>query len=868
MCKGNGELSLRTVWQNLVLGINRRGYSSSGKVEDGCVMGWTGCTDTILHATIVSYVVHKAKMRGILHTKESAYSYELIDDSVLDLQLDALADLAADRVSRFLELMVEHYASLGLEIDRVKTIMSTVKMTFLNRVFSCGAEVLTPAKVAAKVDREITRRFSSILEQIAALFTSASSASARAKHEVVALLIGARKRKEISDGIRDKDKFFRFLPAYLSSTCESFPLVNNATAFTRRYREEFYIFVEVLSVPGEQKTNMYWGRAEVPHRDLHVKPVARDQISLGSHIPGVRNLMRAHVMICSSKREADSMAAAWLKMPSRAWVGNDNLFKDVIIPTTVIANTKSILSQFRVVNAAIFAYPNTQGIVNVDASSLLGITVREIARLFHGLLEPGQVRHYAEDLQFSLVPNTPILASDISDDVQRAIEGMPHYVEGEIEEPEQVSMAVDVSNIFADPTDLPVMFRHLLYPTQGPLPLRPPRRTSSVGFDVKPHDEQPAPREPGDELRDLEYVTDRLTAMVSVLRNHTAAVFGNVIVHLPHHEALAEFLMVTGFPTGNINAEMPGTLMLASFALVLPFDSDLADMAKRNAKVYWERAVKDSLKSFINLVSGVRVPMTWDPSAKYRDVMLDILGFDSPVDEAINAPVGFLQKTHDFWNVCEYVIYMYLRIRNYLSRSHVPVEQAAVMQRAPEVGMGLDEFSGMFQREEHPSSQFGDKTLYYSYIASRGLPFGPVSSAYASSRIAQIMDEQQISREEFWDRYYLADYVLDNLAEDDDDTSTDVDTESTSQQHPESSPTVVERETDDSQQAGTEPSRYNFRPTRRVDYKKLARSNDIGSLGGVLHSARVFWSWFLPSYSLRVSWGSYCVHIALCSLFS
>lgn len=179
MCKGNGELSLRTVWQNLVLGINRRGYSSSGKVEDGCVMGWTGCTDTILHATIVSYVVHKAKMRGILHTKESAYSYELIDDSVLDLQLDALADLAADRVSRFLELMVEHYASLGLEIDRVKTIMSTVKMTFLNRVFSCGAEVLTPAKVAAKVDREITRRFSSILEQIAALFTSASSASAR-----------------------------------------------------------------------------------------------------------------------------------------------------------------------------------------------------------------------------------------------------------------------------------------------------------------------------------------------------------------------------------------------------------------------------------------------------------------------------------------------------------------------------------------------------------------------------------------------------------------------------------------------------------------------------------------------------------------
>lgn len=151
-------------------------------------------------------------------------------------------------------------------------------------------------------------------------------------------------------------------------------------------------------------------------------------------------------------------------------------------------------------------------------------------------------------------------APDISDDVQRAIEGMPHYVEGEIEEPEQVSMAVDVSNIFADPTDLPVMFRHLLYPTQGPLPLRPPRRTSSVGFDVKPHDEQPAPREPGDELRDLEYVTDRLTAMVSVLRNHTAAVFGNVIVHLPHHEALAEFLMVTGFPTGNINAEMPGTL--------------------------------------------------------------------------------------------------------------------------------------------------------------------------------------------------------------------------------------------------------------------------------------------------------------------
>ncbi|VDO95265.1 unnamed protein product [Heligmosomoides polygyrus] len=58
-----------------------------------------------------------------------------------------------------------------------------------------------------------------------------------------------------------------------------------------------------------------------------------------------------------------------------------------------------------------------------------------------------------------------------------------------------------------------------------------------------------------------------------------------------------------------------------------------------------------------------------------------------------------------------------------------------------------------------------------------------------------------------------------------DDTSIDVDTESTSQQHPESSPAVVEGKVKDSQPVDTELPRYNFRPTRRVDYRKLARSN-------------------------------------------
>ncbi|VDO85149.1 unnamed protein product [Heligmosomoides polygyrus] len=63
-----------------------------------------------------------------------------------------------------------------------------------------------------------------------------------------------------------------------------------------------------------------------------------------------------------------------------------------------------------------------------------------------------------------------------------------------------------------------------------------------------------------------------------------------------------------------------------------------------------------------------------------------------------------------------------------------------------------------------------------------------------------------------------------------DDSSIDVDTESTSQQHPESLPTVVEGEVEESQPLDTEPSRYNLRPTRRVDYRKLASLNAVKTI--------------------------------------
>lgn len=74
-------------------------------------------------------------------------------------------------------------------------------------MFTRSAEVLTPAKFAANVDRELTRRSSSVLEQVQSMFTSASSACARGADPIAYYTYAVHRYLMILNGTVDLSEF-------------------------------------------------------------------------------------------------------------------------------------------------------------------------------------------------------------------------------------------------------------------------------------------------------------------------------------------------------------------------------------------------------------------------------------------------------------------------------------------------------------------------------------------------------------------------------------------------------------------------------------------------------------------------------------
>jgi hypothetical protein len=73
---------------------------------------------------------------------------------------------------RGLEAMCKYYRKLGFEPDIVKTLMSKRKGHFLNRLYCDGHEVLTPAKIFARCDRDHERKLTTIHDRVNAVFGS------------------------------------------------------------------------------------------------------------------------------------------------------------------------------------------------------------------------------------------------------------------------------------------------------------------------------------------------------------------------------------------------------------------------------------------------------------------------------------------------------------------------------------------------------------------------------------------------------------------------------------------------------------------------------------------------------------------------
>lgn len=177
------------LWDRLRVFVDRRGIKEEAPLKEGNVQGWPATSDTTMHAHILIYWAYELKRRKILSEKELAYTLCLIDDAATVVALEGTLSGAKAKAEEARELLREMYAELGFEMDTVKSFFSAVKFVYLNELYWDGAQVAHATKTLMRVDKDHTRRFSSLPDKIAACQGVAASAVSQGADPVAAYLM-------------------------------------------------------------------------------------------------------------------------------------------------------------------------------------------------------------------------------------------------------------------------------------------------------------------------------------------------------------------------------------------------------------------------------------------------------------------------------------------------------------------------------------------------------------------------------------------------------------------------------------------------------------------------------------------------------
>ena len=122
---------------------------------------WEGLRyDCIFHSHILLYVTSKLRKRGIQTSIEGYEGKIMIVDALFCFFFSkkVTQEQKEMKCACIEEAITDAYAELGLIITKNKTIISTLYFTFLNRLFSQGAEVVKPLrmmKICTSSDRMV-----------------------------------------------------------------------------------------------------------------------------------------------------------------------------------------------------------------------------------------------------------------------------------------------------------------------------------------------------------------------------------------------------------------------------------------------------------------------------------------------------------------------------------------------------------------------------------------------------------------------------------------------------------------------------------------------------------------------------------------
>jgi len=159
--------AVRSIWDKMVVFCDRRGVKLFDEFKDGTFQGWPATSDTTMHAHILIYWAYQLRLKKILSEKEAAYTLCLIDDAATTVVLDSPPEEAKEKAENAKDMLVKLYSSLGFKMDEIKSFFSSIKFIYLNELYLDGSQVFASIKTMMKVDKDHTRRFSSLNEQIA-----------------------------------------------------------------------------------------------------------------------------------------------------------------------------------------------------------------------------------------------------------------------------------------------------------------------------------------------------------------------------------------------------------------------------------------------------------------------------------------------------------------------------------------------------------------------------------------------------------------------------------------------------------------------------------------------------------------------------
>ncbi|APG78077.1 RNA-dependent RNA polymerase [Wenzhou qinvirus-like virus 2] len=163
-----------SIWRDgMVLVVNRLGFHGTHLPRDGSFQGFFGSTDSLLNAMAAQWAFTEARSAGLAAPSAKCRTAAMIDDIVMRVSK------ATENLDRLVEYIVHKYSCLAFKISRAKTIISTSRCIFLNRVYYKRREIPTACKIFARVDVPRNTQWRTVFDDIDAIYTGLQGSSHR-----------------------------------------------------------------------------------------------------------------------------------------------------------------------------------------------------------------------------------------------------------------------------------------------------------------------------------------------------------------------------------------------------------------------------------------------------------------------------------------------------------------------------------------------------------------------------------------------------------------------------------------------------------------------------------------------------------------